>query len=286
MRRSLSHDSHWRFVRRWKRCDPVSDACTEQRSHWPGFQDPPCSRHVRTSSVTCRRVCAERDKAPVHRAIQALLGQLGDLMADPGRETRPTQLSQPASLTSGSSSITTSPSTCRRRSTRATDANTVHNMRTPALDLDSLYGRGPALEPFLYVVSDWARDGDQVPAGHEPQRRAWWPGRLRRHTRGHAGASRLRRAARTQSAESGNGAQTAIIGDPRNDENLIVVQFHHAMLRFHNQVVDLLLWPRLHRRHLRRGQADRHPPLPVGRRERLPERVCGRPPVTASLGTL
>jgi hypothetical protein len=37
------------------------------------------------------------------------------------------------------------------------------------------------------------------------------------------------------------GAQTAIIGDPRNDENLIVVQLHHAMLRFHNAVVDLLL---------------------------------------------
>ena len=37
------------------------------------------------------------------------------------------------------------------------------------------------------------------------------------------------------------GPLTAIIGDPRNDENLIVVQFHHAMLRFHNAVVDLLL---------------------------------------------
>ena len=34
---------------------------------------------------------------------------------------------------------------------------------------------------------------------------------------------------------------TAVIGDPRNDENLIIVQFHHAMLRFHNAVVDLLL---------------------------------------------
>jgi hypothetical protein len=33
----------------------------------------------------------------------------------------------------------------------------------------------------------------------------------------------------------------AIIGDPRNDENLIVSQFHHAMLKFHNQVVDLLV---------------------------------------------
>ena len=34
---------------------------------------------------------------------------------------------------------------------------------------------------------------------------------------------------------------TAVIGDPRNDENLIVSQFHHAMLRFHNRVVDMLV---------------------------------------------
>src|SRR5215211_6782281 len=37
------------------------------------------------------------------------------------------------------------------------------------------------------------------------------------------------------------GTNTAAIGDPRNDENLIIVQFQHAMLRFHNAVVDLLL---------------------------------------------
>jgi hypothetical protein len=34
---------------------------------------------------------------------------------------------------------------------------------------------------------------------------------------------------------------TAVIGDPRNDENVIVSQFHHAMLKFHNQVVELLV---------------------------------------------
>ena len=28
---------------------------------------------------------------------------------------------------------------------------------------------------------------------------------------------------------------TAIIGDPRNDENVIVSQLHHAMLKFHNR---------------------------------------------------
>jgi hypothetical protein len=37
------------------------------------------------------------------------------------------------------------------------------------------------------------------------------------------------------------GTNTAVIGDPRNDENLIIVQFQHAMLRFHNAVVDLLV---------------------------------------------
>ncbi len=35
--------------------------------------------------------------------------------------------------------------------------------------------------------------------------------------------------------------QHAFIGDPRNDENLVVAQFHVAMLRFHNAVVDWLL---------------------------------------------
>ncbi len=35
-------------------------------------------------------------------------------------------------------------------------------------------------------------------------------------------------------------AHTAVIGDPRNDENLVFVQLHHAFLRFHNAIVDLL----------------------------------------------
>ena len=36
----------------------------------------------------------------------------------------------------------------------------------------------------------------------------------------------------------GNGR--AIIGDPRNDENLIIVQFHKAVIQFHNRLVDYL----------------------------------------------
>jgi hypothetical protein len=44
--------------------------------------------------------------------------------------------------------------------------------------------------------------------------------------------------------------QRAFIGDPRNDENLVVAQFHVALLRFHNAVVDWLLYkdPRPDRR--------------------------------------
>ena len=32
----------------------------------------------------------------------------------------------------------------------------------------------------------------------------------------------------------------ALIGDPRNDENVIVAQLHATMLRFHNRLADVL----------------------------------------------
>ena len=35
-----------------------------------------------------------------------------------------------------------------------------------------------------------------------------------------------------------NRQNTALLGDPCNDENLIVSQLHTSMLRFHNAVVD------------------------------------------------
>jgi hypothetical protein len=38
-----------------------------------------------------------------------------------------------------------------------------------------------------------------------------------------------------------NSQNTALIGDPRNDENLIVSQLHLAFLKFHNAVVDRVL---------------------------------------------
>ena len=94
---------------------------------------------------------------------------------------------------------------------RANDPNKLHNFRTPRLDLDCLYGEGPADEPFMY---DKDRGGmfliGQVAGSNEPD--------LPRNSKG-----------------------TAIIGDMRNDENRIVSQFQLAMLRLHNAVYGQLI---------------------------------------------
>lgn len=47
--------------------------------------------------------------------------------------------------------------------------------------------------------------------------------------------------------------QRAFIGDPRNDENLVVAQFHLALLRFHNAIVD---WLRFKDSHQERGPGE------------------------------
>jgi Animal haem peroxidase len=173
----------------------------------------------------------------------ALLDQLGDLMGDTGREAAIGSDSIiPAGFTyvgqfidhditmDVSSSLVTS-----------TDATTIHNMRSPALDLDSLYGRGPALDPFLY---DFPSSGNasaiKMALGSNLPSGAGGPG-------GAAGIAgmQIQTGFDVPRMHSPGGATvpslTAVIGDPRNDENLIVSQFHHAMLRFHNQVVDTLL---------------------------------------------
>lgn len=86
------------------------------------------------------------------------------------------------------------------------DPDAVENFRTPALELDSLYGLGPDVQPYLY---------DQ-----HPDRRF-------RFLIGKDGIDLPR-----------NPQGVALIGDPRNDENLIVSQLHRVFLQFHNQVFD------------------------------------------------
>ncbi len=91
------------------------------------------------------------------------------------------------------------------------DPDALHDFRTPRFDLDSIYGGGPSQDPFLY---------DQEPAD-----------------------DRLKGVAFLLGKDVGNGIDLprntqgrALIGDPRNDENLIVSQLHCAFLRFHNHM--------------------------------------------------
>jgi hypothetical protein len=98
------------------------------------------------------------------------------------------------------------------------DPLAVRNFRTPMLDLDSLYGSGPNVQPYLYQLSDpelfLIGNTNEQPGGGDPNVPTKLPNDLPR-------------------AQSG----LAIIGDPRNDENLIVAQLHLAFLKFHNKIV-------------------------------------------------
>jgi hypothetical protein len=101
------------------------------------------------------------------------------------------------------------------------DPDALTDFRTPALDLDNVYGRGPGDQPYMYdnggpkfLLGDPLANGaPDLPRNNANPRRA-------------------------------------LIGDPRNDENSIVSQFQCLMLRFHNRVVDdnkTLAFPELQR---------------------------------------
>ena len=100
--------------------------------------------------------------------------------------------------------------------------------RSPALDLDSMYGRGPADA----VDSKFYSDGIRIKMGTT----APSPDLLNAGvTLGPRDGYDLPRV--------GQGSlkverRAALIPDHRNDENLIVAQTHLAMIRFHNRVVD------------------------------------------------
>lgn len=96
---------------------------------------------------------------------------------------------------------------------RENDPEALEDFRTPRFDLDSLYGRGPSDQPYLYRSDD----NRKLRLGHEVGPHPF------------AGPD----LPRLEAPES-----RALIGDPRNDENLIVSQLQSLFLRFHNAVVD------------------------------------------------
>ncbi|MGH2885903.1 MAG: peroxidase family protein [Solirubrobacteraceae bacterium] len=90
------------------------------------------------------------------------------------------------------------------------------NTRTPALDLDSVFGGGPGMRPDLYVDNP---DGSVGP-------------KLKIGTGGvHEDVPRV---------PNGDGTYSALLGDPRNDENVIIAGLHCAHVMFYNRVLDEL----------------------------------------------
>jgi hypothetical protein len=86
------------------------------------------------------------------------------------------------------------------------DSASLHNARSPKLNLENLYGDGPTGNPFLFQRDDPA----QFLIG--------------------ANGTDVQR----------NVEGIAVIGDPRNDSHMLISQLHLAMLKAHNQFVDEL----------------------------------------------
>jgi hypothetical protein len=102
---------------------------------------------------------------------------------------------------------------------RRQDPESLRNFRIPALDLDSVYGAGPVAAPHLY---------DQTVDG----------GRTTLLVERIPGAETSSVPGTTRYDLPRNSQGVALIGDPRNDENLVVSQLQLAMLLFHNRVVQ------------------------------------------------
>jgi Animal haem peroxidase len=90
------------------------------------------------------------------------------------------------------------------------DPDALTDFRTPAFDLDNIYGRGPDDQPYLYNGDNTFLLGAQLNGGNTNAR---------------------------DLPRNGANPARALIGDPRNDENSIVSQLQGLMLRFHNRTV-------------------------------------------------
>jgi hypothetical protein len=101
------------------------------------------------------------------------------------------------------------------------DPDALVDYRTPQFDLDNVYGRGPDDQPYLYMD-----DGRTFVLGTA----------LTGAPEVNKGAKDLQRNTQTPAR--------ALIGDPRNDENVIVSQLQGLWHRFHNKLAaDNPSWP-------------------------------------------
>jgi hypothetical protein len=93
------------------------------------------------------------------------------------------------------------------------------NFRTAAFDLDSVYGSGPEESPELYDVTS---------------------GNIKLRVEPIPGSELVSRKGAIRFDLPRDPNNNAILGDSRNDEHVILAQFHLAVLRFHNAVIDHL----------------------------------------------
>lgn len=98
------------------------------------------------------------------------------------------------------------------------DIDALTDYRTPRFDLDNIYGRGPDDQPYLYEKEPGKTAaklllGDEISGGT---------------------VTTPPSADLPRNPKNGR----AIIGDPRNDENVIISQLQGIFYRFHNRFVD------------------------------------------------
>jgi Animal haem peroxidase len=96
------------------------------------------------------------------------------------------------------------------------DPEAIQNFRTPTLALDNIYGEGPANNAHLYDATDPVKFLVEVNTG--------------------SGAAARDGVDRFDLPRNSQG--TALIGDVRSDENIVLSQLHLAFLLFHNACVD------------------------------------------------
>ncbi len=106
---------------------------------------------------------------------------------------------------------------------KSQDPDLLKNSRSPFVDLDSVYGMGPDRSPRLY-------EDDKI--------------HMRIGSTTGLNVSGLTQSMPNDLPRAGENDPDgiplgeALIGDPRNDENLAVAQTHLAFLKFHNAVAD------------------------------------------------
>jgi hypothetical protein len=117
---------------------------------------------------------------------------------------------------------------------RQNDPEGLQNFRSPRLDLDSIYGRGPDDQPYLYQQ-------DAVDSADNPIKGLLLTGTGINGKEFDLPRIRPEQAVVDAAVAGGEDVPAvALIGDPRNDENIIVSQFQLTFLRLHNRLLRKL----------------------------------------------